>query len=63
MGYVDGDENIRLILLKHWLPINHPDLHELLEISFEAMLQGRNQDDQRICPSTQKAFRYSNILG
>ena len=63
VGYVDGDENIRLSLLKHWLPINHPDLHELLEISFEAMLQGRNQDDRRIGPGIQKAFRYSNILG
>ena len=63
MGYVDGDENIRLSLLKRWLPMNHPDLPELLEISFEAMLQGRNQDDRRIGSGIQKAFRYSNILG
>ena len=45
-GYVHGDKNIRLDSLKLWLPINCPDLSELLAISFEAMVPGRNQHDQ-----------------
>ena len=39
--------NIRLGLLKRWLPINHRKLPELLKIEFEAILPGRKQHDQR----------------
>ena len=46
-GYVHGDANIRLGSLKRWLPMNHLELPELLEIKFEAILPGRNQHDQR----------------
>ena len=46
-GYVHGDANIRLGSLKRWLPMNHRELPELLEIEFEAILPGRNQHDQR----------------
>ena len=46
-GYVHGDVPIRLGLLKRWLPINHPDLPELLELAFEAILPGRKQHNQR----------------
>ena len=46
-GYVHGDANIRLGSLKRWLPMNHRELPELLEIKFEAILPGRNQHDQR----------------
>ena len=38
-----GDENIRLGLLKRWLPMKNSDLPKL----FEAILPGRNQEDQR----------------
>ena len=37
-GYVHGDVPIWLGLLKLWLPINHPDLPELLDIVFEVIL-------------------------
>ena len=46
-GYVHGDANIRLGSLKRWLPMNHRELPELLEIEFEAILPGRKQHDQR----------------
>ena len=36
-----------LVSLKRWLPMNHRELPELLEIEFEAILPGRNQHDQR----------------
>ena len=42
-----GNANIRLGLLKRWLPMNHQELPELLEIEFEAILPGRNEHDQR----------------
>ena len=37
-GYVHGDEHIWLCYLKCWLPMNHANLLELLEITFEAIL-------------------------
>ena len=46
-GYVHGDVPIRLGSLKRWLPIKHPDLPELLEIAFEAILPGRKPHNQR----------------
>ena len=45
-GYVHGDVPIRLGSLKRW-PMNHPDLPELLEIAFEAILPGTKQHGQR----------------
>ena len=51
-GYVHGDVPIWLRLLKLWLPINHPDLPELLEIAFEVILPGHNKH---------KASHYSKI--
>ena len=39
-GYVHGYANIQLGSLKHWLPMNHRELPELLEIEFEAILPG-----------------------
>ena len=36
-----------LVSLKRWLPMNHRELPELLEIEFEAILPGRKQHDQR----------------
>ena len=45
-GYVHGNANILLGSLKRWLPMNHQELPELLEIKFEAILPGRNQHHQ-----------------
>ena len=42
-----GDEPIRLGSLKRWLPMNHADLPELLEIIFEVILPGRQQHNRR----------------
>ena len=46
-GYVHGYANILFGSLKRWLPMNHRELPELLEIEFEAILPGRKQHDQR----------------
>ena len=46
-GYVHSDENIQLGSLRRWLPINHSELPELVDISFEAILPGRNEQDQQ----------------
>ena len=46
-GYVHGDANTRLSSLKQWLPMNHRELPELLEIEFEVILQRKKQHDQR----------------
>ena len=45
-GYVHGDEYVLLDYLKHWLPMNHSDHPELLEIAFEAISPGRKQHQQ-----------------
>ena len=44
-----GDANIRRGSLNRWLPMNHRELPELLEIEFEAIFPagGRKQHDQR----------------
>ena len=52
-----GNANIRLGSLKRWLPMNHLELPELLEIKFEAILPGRNQHDQRYTPHYSKFSR------
>ena len=46
-SYVHDDEHSRLGLLKRWRPRNHLDLPRLLQISFEAILLGRKQHNQR----------------
>ena len=45
--YVDGYENIGLGYLKHWMPINHSDLPELLHTPFVEILPGKYQDDKQ----------------
>ena len=45
-GYVHGYEHIRLGSLKHLLPMN-AGLPELLDITFEGILPGRQQHNQR----------------
>ena len=47
-GYVHGDANILLCSLKHWLPMYHQELPELLDIEFEAILPGRKQHNPRV---------------
>ena len=60
-GYVHGDANIRLGSLKRWLPMNHRELPELLEIEFAAILPERKQHDQRYTqhPIIRKNFNES----
>ena len=59
-GYVHGDANIRLGSLKRWLPMNHRELPELLEIEFEAILPGRKQHNQ-VEPTIHTASHYSKF--
>ena len=58
-GYVHTNANIWLGSLRHWLPMNHQELPELLEIEFEVILPGRKQHDQWYT----KHLIFRNFLG
>ena len=64
-GYVHSDANILFGSLKRWLPKNHWELPELLEIEFEAILPGRKQLDQRYTkhPVIRKNFSTKPVRG
>ena len=46
-GCVHGDKPIRPCSLERWLPINHADPPELLTITFEAILPGKQRHIRR----------------
>ena len=64
-GYLHGNENILIVSFKKWLPTNHSDIPEFLEISFEAILPRRNQDSQQCTkhPSIPKFLTKDNDDG